>query len=78
MEKPKKKDAIRIQDIAEKLNISPSSVSRALNNNERISEETRNLVWKTAKEMGYKLNVPDYLDETRSVKIPAVAKPAII
>ncbi len=42
-----------IHDIAKKLNIAASTVSRALNNNSIVSESTRNLIKQTAQEMGY-------------------------
>ncbi|AHM58486.1 LacI family transcriptional regulator [Flammeovirgaceae bacterium 311] len=45
-----------IHDIAEMLNITASTVSRALNNNPRISENTRKLVIKTAKQLNYQPN----------------------
>lgn len=45
-----------IYDIAEKLNITAATVSRALNNNPKISEATRQLVIDTAKEMDYEQN----------------------
>ena len=48
---------VTITDIAENLNISTSTVSRALKNNPRISAETRKLVTDTAKEMGYRPNL---------------------
>ncbi|WAA08558.1 substrate-binding domain-containing protein [Fervidibacillus albus] len=44
---------VTMQDIANKLNISKNSVSQALRGKEGVSEETRQLVIKTAKEMGY-------------------------
>jgi len=44
---------VTIIDIAKKLNISKSSVSRAFNNKYDIKKETRELILKTAKEMGY-------------------------
>ena len=47
---------ITIYDIAEKLNITAATVSRALNNNPKISESTRELVLQTAKEMNYEQN----------------------
>jgi LacI family transcriptional regulator len=46
-----------IHDIAKKLNISASTVSRALKDNPLISEKTRILIKKTAKEMGYRPNI---------------------
>lgn len=45
---------ITAQDIADKLNISRNTVSKALNNTGSISEDTKNKVLKTAMEMGYK------------------------
>lgn len=42
-----------IVDIANKLGLSKSTVSRALSNNSEVSEKTRVLVKKTAKEMNY-------------------------
>jgi len=44
---------IRMADIAERLDISTVSVSKALNGEKGVSEETRLLVRKTAAEMGY-------------------------
>lgn len=45
-----------IYDIAEKLNVTAATVSRALNGNTKISEATRKLVSDTAKEMNYEQN----------------------
>ena len=45
-----------IYDIAKKLNINASSVSRALTNGMNVSEATRQLILKTAKELNYKQN----------------------
>ena len=45
-----------IHDIAEKLKITASTVSRALNNNPRISEATRKAVQKAAKQLNYQPN----------------------
>ncbi|NJX15703.1 LacI family DNA-binding transcriptional regulator [Tamlana crocina] len=45
-----------IYDIAKKLNITAATVSRALNNNPKISETTRALVLKTAAKMNYEQN----------------------
>mgnify|MGYP001184574895 FL=1 len=42
-----------IVDIAKELNLSPSTVSRALKNNPRISIQTKNKVIQTAKKMNY-------------------------
>lgn len=45
-----------IYDIAKALDITAATVSRALNNNLKISEKTRNLVLETAEKMNYKQN----------------------
>lgn len=45
-----------IYDIAKALNITAATVSRALNNNPRISENTRKLVLETAATLNYKQN----------------------
>lgn len=45
-----------IYDIAERLNLTAATVSRALNNNQKISENTRKLVQETAMEMNYEQN----------------------
>lgn len=47
---------VTIYDIAKKLNLNPSSVSRALNNGLNVSETTKQLILKTAEEMNYKVN----------------------
>ncbi len=52
--KPKSENSI--VDIAKALGISPATVSRALNNNPRISEATRRRVKAMAEEMGYRHN----------------------
>lgn len=51
-----KKGKATIHDIAEKLNITASTVSRALNDNPRISENTKKLVLKMAKQLNYQPN----------------------
>ena len=45
-----------IYDIAKELKITAATVSRALNNNPKISEKTRNLVLETAEKLNYKQN----------------------
>lgn len=47
---------ITIKDIAKKLNFTPSTISRALAGNTRVSLKTRTLVKDTAVEMGYRPN----------------------
>lgn len=48
---------VTISDIAQLLNMTPSTVSRALADNARVSESTRKRVKEVAKEMGYQPNV---------------------
>jgi len=50
------KPQITIKDIARELNISPSTVSRALKNHPDISQETKNVVNAYAKKYNYKPN----------------------
>ena len=47
---------VTIYDIAEKLGVSTATVNRALTGKDRVKEETRALVVKTAEEMGFKPN----------------------
>ena len=67
----KKEKAVTIQDIAKRLDIASSTVSRALSDNPRISEKTKQKVWQTAKLLGYK----SHLKESRfySVKTKNIA-----
>ena len=51
----KKKD-VTIYDLAEELKVSPSTVSRALNDHFSIGKKTKKAVQKLAKERGYRLN----------------------
>ncbi len=44
---------VTVKDIASRLGVSPSTVTRALAGNPRISEKTRKLVCEAAEEMGY-------------------------
>lgn len=47
---------VTIYDIAEKLNIAAATVSRALNDNPKISDDTKKLVMETAEKMNYRQN----------------------
>lgn len=51
-----KKGKATIHDIADKLNITASTVSRALNDNPRISDSTKKQVLKMAKQLNYQPN----------------------
>lgn len=64
---------ITIKDIAKKLNISIATVSRAFNNKSDIKLDTKNLILKTAKEMGYRPNpIAKKLIQKRSLTIGIV------
>lgn len=64
---------ITIKDIAKKLNISIATVSRAFNNKNDIKNDTKNLILKTAKEMGYRPNpMAKKLTQRRSLTIGIV------
>ncbi len=64
---------ITIKDIAKKLNISIATVSRAFNDKSDIKLDTKNLILKTAKEMGYRPNpMAKKLMQKRSLTIGIV------
>ncbi|TVP49423.1 MAG: LacI family transcriptional regulator [Mongoliibacter sp.] len=48
---------ITIYDIAKDLGVSPTTVSRALNNNPAVNEKTRKKIFQAALDMGYQSNV---------------------
>ena len=48
---------VTINDIAKAANVSPSTVSRAIANNPRISKPTREKIYRIMKEMNYHPNV---------------------
>jgi DNA-binding LacI/PurR family transcriptional regulator len=50
--------SVSIKDIAKAAGVSPSTVSRALHHNPRISEETATRVRRLAQEMGYSPSLP--------------------
>ncbi|MCB9286670.1 MAG: LacI family DNA-binding transcriptional regulator [Lewinellaceae bacterium] len=51
-----KKKAVTIHDLAQELKVSPSTVSRALNDHASIGKQTKKAVRKLAKERGYRPN----------------------
>ena len=52
----RQKEKVTIYDISKKLNISAATVSRALNDSNRVSLKTKELVLKTAKALNYQQN----------------------
>lgn len=64
---------VTIKDIAKKLGISKSSVSRAFNDKYDIKKETRDLILRTAEEMGYYPNpIAKKLSQKRTFNIGVV------
>lgn len=63
---------VTIKSIAEALGVSFSTVSKSLNDNPNINSETRALVAKTAKEMGYSPNLLARGLRTNSIKTIAI------
>ncbi|WP_291862664.1 LacI family DNA-binding transcriptional regulator [Marinilabilia sp.] len=51
------KSSITINDIARELKVAPSTVSRALNNSNKISNATKRKIVEKAEELGYNLNM---------------------
>ena len=70
--------AITIKDLAEKLNISVSTVSRALKDNPEISQQTRKTVQALAKELGYKPNPIAVALKTHKSNTIGVVVPQIV
>jgi len=56
-----------IKDIAKAANVSPGTVSNALNNKKGVSDEIKQLVFKVAKELGYSKETPNDRNTIRFV-----------
>jgi len=74
-----KKGNTTVYDIAHKLKISASTVSRALNNHPKISEATKSKVKEMALEMGYAQTVSaalrsDIIGKTIGIVVPSIHK----
>lgn len=69
---------VTIKDIAEKLSISVSTVSRALKNNPEISLQTREAVQKLAKELNYRPNPLAVALKTQKSNTIGVVVPQIV
>lgn len=61
-----KKTNVTIQDIAEYVNISASTVSRALKNHPKISQKTKEKIWEAAQKLGYLPNIPVYMQKQKN------------
>lgn len=64
-----KKKNSTVQDIANVVGISASSVSRALNDHDKISQATKDKVWAVAKELGYKATLPAFMTPVKTKSI---------
>lgn len=77
------KNVVKLKDIANVLNVSVNTVSRALRDGDDISDEVKEKVKKLAKEMGYIPNrLSDYIREGKSnligLVIPSISNPYYI
>ncbi|WP_031425582.1 LacI family DNA-binding transcriptional regulator [Flavimarina sp. Hel_I_48] len=75
-----KKKEITIYDIAKKLNFSPSTISRALNDHHSISDKTIKLIKATSQTMGYRPNtiaasLRNNKSKTLGIMIPRINRP---
>ena len=57
---------VRVQDIAKALNISASTVSRALNDHPRISKETKDKVKLAASRLGFQTGLPQLMNPEKA------------
>jgi len=71
------KSSITINDIAQELNVAPSTVSRALNNSRKISNATKKKIVDKAEELGYNLNMVAASLSRRETNTIGVVIPAI-
>ena len=71
-----KKEKVGVQDIAKALNISASTVSRALNDHPRISKATKERVKQAAARLGYNPTVPELMNPEKTEMI-AVLVPSL-
>lgn len=66
---------VTIKDIAEKCNVSATTVSNILNGKAKAGKETRELVMQTVKEMGYQPNyIAQGLRNSRTRTIGIIAE----
>lgn len=64
-----KKKNVTVNDIAQAVGMSASTVSRALANHPKISKKSKEIIWKTAKKLGYLSNIPAYLQNNQGKTI---------
>lgn len=71
------KKKVTIYDIAKTLNVSPATVTRAMNGQPKVGMEKRELILKTAKEMGYYANKVAVSLARKQIKIGVVIYGAV-
>ncbi len=76
MKPGKKREKVGVKEIAEALNISASTVSRALNDHPRINKETKIRVRQTAARLGYSQRLPE-TGEVQKGNVVAVVVPSL-
>lgn len=76
MKKNTRKGKVGVGEIADILNISKSTVSRALNNHPKISDKTKERVKQVAIKLGYTPNIPDFMKPVQA-KIIMIIVPEI-
>lgn len=69
---------VTIKDLARMLGVSPSTISRSLNNHPDISEETRNQVLELAKKLNYQPNTTAQKLRSQKTKTIGVVIPEIV
>ncbi|HET7723993.1 MAG TPA: LacI family DNA-binding transcriptional regulator [Propionibacteriaceae bacterium] len=73
------KDAVTMKDVARRAGVAVSTVSRALASPERISAETRDLILRTARELGYAAPPPKPAPRTNrgyvALLVPDITNP---
>ena len=67
--------AVTIKDVAKLAGVSPSTVSRVLNNNPSISRETRDRVQKAIDELGYELPAVNEVANAHSIRHIGIVLP---
>jgi LacI family transcriptional regulator len=63
---------ITIYDLAKMLDVSPTTVYKALNGKPKVGEKTRSLILKTAQEMGFKANIAAKSLARKTIRIGVV------
>jgi len=63
---------VKMSDIAERLNVSTVTVSKALSDQKGVSEDMRNKIKKLAMELGYQKPIAKQEDKSRSFNVGVI------